>query len=95
MLVSNADYRTASQLLLLNAIAPAGTLGQINGIEAAQWAAFASIAPLAWSSLFAAGVHRQILRSHLVFIVLLVYAIGYNAFVRLKSRNLVQAQRQN
>ena len=77
---------------MLNSIAPPGTLGRISGIGAAQWAAFASVSPTTWGSIFAFGVEKRILHGHLVFIVSLAYASGYNLFLRAKSRSLLTAQ---
>jgi hypothetical protein len=76
---------------MLNSIAPPGTLGRISGIGAAQWAAFASVAPTLWGSVFAFGVDKRVIRGHLVYVVLLAYASGYNVFLQKKGQVLVSA----
>lgn len=73
-------------------VAPPGTLGRVSGIAAALRAAFSSVVPTFWGSIFARGVQKQYLRGHLVFVVMLGHALAYNVFVRRSSRILRDAQ---
>lgn len=75
----NANFRSVAIQLALNDIAPTHeTLGTLNGVALTVVSAVRAFSPALFSSIFAIGADSQALGGYLIWLVLIILALGYS-----------------
>ena len=82
VLGSGASMAFTCVQLALNDVAPSpAVLGTLNAIALAVMSGTRAVAPALFASLFATGVREQILGGYLVWVILIVMAVGVTGLV--------------